>query len=271
MAGSGTLTLRDCIITLKGQTRAGDKMPTPLSVVTLQTPDEMVKMMMTPASSAPRIILEKCTVRGEGDLVTLRASRPIDLQLKDSLVYLQGSLLQQQQGAAKEPASGDGISIRFDHSAILTEAAMLQIHAGKMTPRFQHPLHVDSSDSLYARLGDQPLVLLDLPDVMETKVTQIVDWKSREGERGDVFVNFGATDPLLSASPAENGIAPQFFDREWRENYYSKIDLPQLFPAASIHPGRGMSALEPDDLVMPSELTEALLPYLKVGSRTKNP
>ena len=269
MTGSGTLTLQNCVITLKGQAKAGDKMPTPLSVVTLRAPDEMNKMMLTPASSTPRVVVERCTVRGEGDLVTLRASRPLDLQIKESLVYLQGSLLQQQQGAAKEPAAGDLLSIRFDRSAIMTEAAMLQIHAGKTTPRYQHPLHVESNDSLFAQLGDQPLVLLDLPDVMETNLTQKFDWKGLPGERGDVFVNFGATDALLSASPAENGIAAQFFDREWRENYYSKIDLTQLFPAGSIHPGGGLSRREPDDLFTPSELVDSLMPYFAVGKRTK--
>ena len=261
MTGSGTLTLQNCVITLKGQARAGDKMPTPLSVVTLRAPDEMSKMMLTPANSTPRIVLQNCTVRGEGDLVTLRASRPLELQVKESLVYLQGSLLQQQQGAAKEPASGDSISIRFDHSAILTEGAMLQIHAGKSAmPRYQHPLRVDSTDSLFARLGDQPIVLLDLPDVMEKMVPKLVDWHGQQGDRGDVFMNFDPNDAMLSVSPAENGIAPQFLKREWQENYYPQNANLRFFPADSIHPARmpPLSAQDPDELFTPSELTESL-------------
>jgi serine/threonine protein kinase len=265
----GTLTLRDCIVTLRG--RAGDKSATPLCVAAIGAPDEMGKMMLTPAGSSPRVILEKCTIRGEGDLVTLRASRPMDLQIKDSLVYLQGSVVQQQQGAAKQTADGDVVSIRVDHSAILTDGATLQIHAGKSTmPRFQHPYRIVSTDSLFARLGDQPIVLLDLPDVMEKTVPQLVDWRGQQGERGDAFVNFGPTDPVLTVSPAENGIAPQFFEREWQENYYKTPNL-RFFGADTIRVARPLrlSAQDPAELVSPTDQTEALMPYLDVGKRMK--
>jgi serine/threonine protein kinase len=272
MEGAGALTLRDCVVTLKGQGRAGDKSATPLSVVTLRAPDEMNKMMLTPASSAPRVVIERCTIRGEGDLVTLRASRPLDLQIKESLVYLQGSVVMQQQGAVKEPANSDGIGIRIDRSALLAEAAILQIHAGKSTmPRYQHPLRVDSTDSLYVRLGEQPIVLLDMPDVMEKMVPQLVDWRGHEGDRGDVFANFGPSDPMLTVPAAENGISPQFFDREWQENYYKQIEKVRFVPANSIRLGRPLSAQDPGELVGPSDLADAIAPYLDAGRRLKKP
>ena len=228
----------------------------------------MNKMMLTPANSMPRIVLEKCTIRGEGDLVTLRASRPLDLQVKDSLVYLQGSLVQQQQGAAKERTADDAVSIRVDHSAILTEAAMLQIHAGKSTmPRFQHPFRVVTTDSLFVRLGDQPIVLLDVPDVMEKMVTQHVDWRGQKVDRGDAFVNFGPNDPVLAVSPAENGIAPQFIERDWQENYYKQTANLRFFAADPIRLVRPLSGQDPGELVSPTDQTEALMPYLDVGKR----
>src|SRR5262249_50628575 len=156
-----------------------------------------------------KIVIQNCVVRGEGDLVTLRSSRPLELEIRESLIYLQGSVLDQQQGAAKEPATGDAISLQIVQSALMSVDAMFRLQAGKGPTSKSCPIRVESTDSLYARLSDQPIVQLDLPEVTEKMVPDLVKWTSQPGDRGDAFVNFGQTDPLLSASPAENGIAPQ--------------------------------------------------------------
>src|SRR5262249_29208687 len=45
------------------------------------------------AQQVPRVTLRDCFVRGAGDLLTIRASRACELEVVDSLVALDGSLL----------------------------------------------------------------------------------------------------------------------------------------------------------------------------------
>ncbi|MFO0927529.1 MAG: hypothetical protein U0736_10890 [Gemmataceae bacterium] len=90
LVGNGECVLRDCVVTLQ---RAGDRV---LAVATLGEPGKVMKLDMPTlrsASQGPRLALESCLVRGDGDVVISRVNRPFALDLKESMVLLSGSLV----------------------------------------------------------------------------------------------------------------------------------------------------------------------------------
>ncbi|HYV38664.1 MAG TPA: serine/threonine-protein kinase, partial [Gemmataceae bacterium] len=78
---------KQCVITLD----SADFPAAEMDVVTLLDLHDSIKM---PASGAhAEVKFETCFVRGRGDLVDVRASRPFELDLEGSLISLEGSLL----------------------------------------------------------------------------------------------------------------------------------------------------------------------------------
>jgi serine/threonine protein kinase len=96
--GDGECQFKYCLATL------ADNRDAALSLVTLADPSEVMRMDPPNPQQNPRLSLEDSFVRGKGNLVTVRASRPFDLQVQDSLVSLDGSFLV-EDGNARGPAN----------------------------------------------------------------------------------------------------------------------------------------------------------------------
>src|SRR6267378_3407 len=71
VAADGQVTLEDCVVTLEEQR------PVRLAMAVLSDPSNVMKMVDSPLpqAQAPLLHLDRCFVRGEGDLVAVRASR----------------------------------------------------------------------------------------------------------------------------------------------------------------------------------------------------
>src|SRR5205814_1576603 len=86
----------------------------PLSVVTLADPDEAMAMPSRSGRTGAEIHLQNCLVRGEGEVLTVRASRPLQLELDNTLLALAGSLLG-VQSRTKEAAPETWAQINLNH------------------------------------------------------------------------------------------------------------------------------------------------------------
>src|SRR5439155_5861045 len=76
--GDGGVQFTRCAVTLDGRQAAAQ-----LAAVTLADADEA--MMQPGGSGVPRVAFDTCFVRGDGDLVSARVSRPFEVEVKDSL------------------------------------------------------------------------------------------------------------------------------------------------------------------------------------------
>jgi hypothetical protein len=106
VGGEGSVTFRKCVVTLNGQEAA-----TPLSVVLL--PNFRDAIMSKDAGGIPKILIDNCFIRGDGDLVAARASRPFEMDVRDSLAVLKGSVLNLEADQDKAP-EGKEIALRLD-------------------------------------------------------------------------------------------------------------------------------------------------------------
>src|SRR5262249_28843528 len=84
LVGDGQCTFKDCVASLE------ELREVPVSLVTLCDPSSVMRMEGAPPPRQPgaRIRIEECFIRGAGDLVAARPSRPFELRLEDSLVAL---------------------------------------------------------------------------------------------------------------------------------------------------------------------------------------
>jgi hypothetical protein len=87
IVGTGQCTFKECAATLDGTDGVT------LSVVTLADPNTAMRSEPRASRPTPDVRFQDCFVRGQGDLVAVRASRPFRLDVENALVVLTGSLL----------------------------------------------------------------------------------------------------------------------------------------------------------------------------------
>lgn len=253
--GFGGCTLKNCTITMRPL--QGAKFA--LSVVSVST-SEVGKMMMNDPNKAPEsvptVVLSDCFIRGDGDVVALKESKPVSVQVSRSLAILGGSLLHQQQAApkdisGKEPPAGDVIALRMSSSAFFFAEPLVTLQSGKLKPWHQHPLRVESADScLFTTLEDRPLVSLETLEDRE-KLSAIFEWKGA----GNAYAQF-------KTAVIEQTSADFRLDEEGWKNDIDRGAL--FFPSGfKMLPPRPYATAKPGDFMIRSESLSDLQPYLE--------
>jgi serine/threonine protein kinase len=207
--GNGSCTFKQCVLTLpEGDKDPADKRP---SVVRLTDPGKAMKTGPQPTRSAPEIRFEDCLVRGQGNLVAVLPSRPLDLEVTNAVVALDGCLLA-VDGTAKDPpaASTSGSTnqvVRLANvTAYLTEP-LLHLRAKDGGKGLVGTAVRKASDCLFVAAGDKPLIELDGADSRD-QMMRLVEWQ--EG-RHNAYVRF---DKMLSYPPHSSGT---YYQEQWRK------------------------------------------------------
>ncbi len=154
-----------------------------LNVVTFIDLDKMVKGG-TPTTASARVSFDECLVRGRGDLVLLRGCRRLQVDVKNSLIALDGSLLD-IESANKQMPMDEGVRWKMSKTSVfVTESlfAMRSKSAGKGLSESQ----VDADNCLLVSIASeqQPIVLLATERTINLE--KLLKW------RGDknYFANF---------------------------------------------------------------------------------
>ncbi len=164
---SGHCVFKNCYLTLRASNNV------PLNVVTFVDLDRMVKMGVPNPSSA-RVEFHECFVRGRGDLVALNGCRLLHVDMKDSLVTLDGSLLD-IRAANKAMPMNQGVRWKMERSSVFTTQSIfaLKSPAGKGLTI----THADIEGCLFASLAlKQPIVELGVEEPLE----KYLKWKGEQ-------------------------------------------------------------------------------------------
>jgi serine/threonine protein kinase len=254
MGGNASCIFKNCVITMRpSETLKRDKR-LPLSVVTLADTEGAMKMAPQSPRTAAEIHLFDSLVRGEGEILTVRASRPLDLEINNTMVVLAGSLMGVQAGA-KEPAAEAEAKIRLNHVSALLSEPLLVFHSGK-NPKGFIPTQVDrAQNSLFVGLGDKPFVVVEGNDSGDSNPRDYLVWT---GEH-NAYATF---EKMLSMRPEEG---PSFFSmnsKSWIE-FYRETDA--KFPTAPLGLGSGLTrspwTASPELFTLSAEQREELLPF----------
>ncbi|HWY87560.1 MAG TPA: hypothetical protein VNX28_12580, partial [Gemmataceae bacterium] len=259
MGGNASCTLKNCLITMRPSDSIKHPKRVPLSVVTLADPELAMKMATGSPRPAAEIHLLDSFVRGEGDVLAVRASRPMDLEVNNTLLAMAGSLLSVQAGA-KEPAPEAEARIRLNHvSAFLTEP-LLAFRSGKHPKGFV-PAGVDAANSLFIGLGDKPFVLIEANDFTDGSLRDYFVWKGEHNA-------YGTYEKMLVIRPDEGQPLFSMNNPRWWIDYTKEADSKVLALAFNISPMATRSLWSAgSDFFMPNpDLREELLPFGAVVS-----
>jgi hypothetical protein len=163
VAGDGQCVFKDCLVTLQ-------EAPTvQFALVALLDPAATMRMGGPARPQGPSVKVEGCFVRGAGDLVSVRASRPFELSVEDSLLSLEGSLLV-VDGTTRDLASPPSSQVQLrkvtayltDHLVWLRAAA----DEARMGRSGLVPTQLSLEHSLFAAAAGKSLVHLDGVDTV---------------------------------------------------------------------------------------------------------
>lgn len=209
--GNAACTFRNCVLTLKQNEKVNSK-GVPLSVITLSDIDEAMMMGMKSTRTSPEVVFENCFIRGEGDAVSIRAGRPLDLRLDNTLVGLTGSLVN-VLGGKKETTVDTFVKVNLQKSSIFTTKPLLACEQG-LHPKGLPPLRDSSAKGcLFTALESKPLVVLDYPDLSDATLRSCFDWK----DGGNAYSGF---DKLLENSASDYRLNYQ----GWKDNFCKDAD-----------------------------------------------
>ncbi|MFM7161289.1 MAG: protein kinase domain-containing protein [Planctomycetaceae bacterium] len=132
----------------------------PVAAIEWQATDPDLMPDMPMPGSPPRaplsVELVESLVRGEGDLLLVRRPDPLRIDIRQVVVALQGSLLQQRL-AADVRVDANTQELRIDHATVALGGSLVRLECQtdvKKLPQVQ----VQASNCLFAAVGESPLV-----------------------------------------------------------------------------------------------------------------
>ncbi len=191
VVGAGQCTFKDCVATLDGS-------DVHLALVTLADPNTAMRLESRAGRQAPEVRFQDCFVRGEGDLVLARASRPFKLELDNALIVVTGSLLAVEGNSDDTPAQPPA-QLVLNHLTAQVSDHVIHLRASKNSKGLVGT-SVLASDCLFAAAGSKSLIHLEGLE-NEEQMKRLVAWR---GER-NVYSNF---QQLLDQQPKESDTMP---------------------------------------------------------------
>ncbi|HZZ78121.1 MAG TPA: hypothetical protein VFE62_06365, partial [Gemmataceae bacterium] len=144
---------KQCVVTLKAQSDVQ------LNVATLVDLNLMMKMDTAPPPA--RLEFHDCFIRGRGDLVSLRGSRVLNVEMKNSLVVLDGSLLDVTASDKAAMRPQDGVRWKMERTSAFTTDSIFALRS--RTANGLARTDADVKGCLLVSLRpERPIVLLDM-------------------------------------------------------------------------------------------------------------
>jgi hypothetical protein len=232
VVGQGCCVFEDCVITLDqpGSVRLG--------VAMLNEPSGVMKMgPAAPDGQVPRVFLKRCFVRGEGDLLSVHAGRSLQLKVEDSLIVLNGSLLN-SDGAVEPPVAPLARLELTQVTAYLTDHL---VRLAGRDIRSLLPVEVRPvKDCLFASGGGKALVHLDGLETSDAQMHSVLTWEGTH----NAYSRFA---PMLDQKPRGEDMPLPPYDRDRWKTFTGETDamfVPVKF-ADPPGPGTALAAVGP--------------------------
>ncbi|MFN0053415.1 MAG: protein kinase domain-containing protein [Planctomycetales bacterium] len=104
------------------------------------------------------IEVSRTLVRGQGDLFLVRQGEPVRLNVRQSVVAIQGAMLA-VRGLTEAPPEGSQIELRLDHVTAVMQEGLIRVEGGPGA-RKQLPMQVQAADNIFSSSGNSPLVTM---------------------------------------------------------------------------------------------------------------
>jgi serine/threonine protein kinase len=202
--GNGQCSLKKCVVTLDPTAAAS----TALAAISLTDFGGMMKADTT-FRTQPRITLESCVVRGQGDLVWDRAGRMFDLEVRNTLAVLAGHFLDLE--VTTETAT-PLVSATLANVTAYQTGNWIRMSCGKDVATMP-ALRCATSNCLFVAAAGHALIHLEGTDTSEDRLKEKVQWSSEDN--GNVYAGFN--DGVLDQRPHGEGMPqPAIMSDKWK-------------------------------------------------------
>jgi hypothetical protein len=216
MAGYGRCSFKHCVFTLDPASR-----DVRLSAVTLLDSKGVMKMpTKTEGRTAPEVVVRTCLVRGQGSLLAGRACRPYDLDVSNSLVALEGSLLD-ADGTPREMTAERGAQIKLARVTTYLTENLLHLYGSKAGKGFLTLRVEPATDCLFASPQGKPLVHLENLD-SEEQMRRAFAWKGGNNA-------YSGFDKMMEMQPGDGEVVMRRFDPEAWQRFANVADADPRF------------------------------------------
>jgi serine/threonine protein kinase len=265
LLGGKSCTFKNCVFTLVEEDDS--------QVAAVHLPDIRSGMaMMTPAAKqAPRIVFENCLIRGKGRGVWTEVSRPLNLEMSDTLVAIDGPMILAEAGG-KEASNGNSTA-KLTRVTALAGGPIIEMRGGTtidaMRPGGLVKLDVDTDACLFVAVEDAGRPLVDIDGVDPTDWKSVLNWHVAKGNR---YANFEAASPLAVIKPGGDGMVKEWNRSQWINNIgepppEATKRFGEIKFAAPVSKRKDLPTVKPADIV-PKSMDFADLtgtPALEVG------
>jgi hypothetical protein len=251
VAGDGQCVFKDCVVTLD------ESRGKPLALVMLGDSSRVTKTERVAALPVtPVVSIENCFIRGQGDLVSIRNARPLDLRVENTLVGLAGSFLNVEAGAREAPAP-PVVQMKLTRVTAYLTDYLVRLRALTLG---KEPVSIQVSPAtncLFASADGKPLVHLEGVDIGNDQMKSVLTWV---GGRQNAYSKF---QPMLDQSPQADEVAMPTMDHDSWKQFTGEWDA--SFPTPSV------KFAEPPEAPLAGSLPRALPSHFRakgdVGSQ----
>jgi serine/threonine protein kinase len=175
LVGNGECTLRNCVATLQGPGKMR------LALATLTSTGKVMKLDMPPTRTpdqGPKLVVEGCFIRGEGDLLWTRASRPFGMEVNKSLAALSGDLVSiGVLPGAEVPKDTQRTQVSLQGTTTWLGGSLIRLSAGKDVPNLV-PVTCKAVNCLFIPAGrDKNLISLEGAETEEKLLREKLTWE----------------------------------------------------------------------------------------------
>jgi len=209
VTGEGQCTFKKCLFTLKDSREP----QAPRSLFMLPDPSSVMrKDTKGPSQGGPKLRLEGCFVRGDGELVTVRGSQAFNLEVEDSLIALDGSLLT-MDGSTKEPPTKPPVQVSLTRVTVYVNEPLLVLRACESKPMpGLVPTHVVQVANCVIASGREKNALVHLEGMdSDEQMRRLFTWGEGKQNIYSGFMN------MLEQRPRPDNAMPlsQFDKSKW--------------------------------------------------------
>ena len=256
LVDNGECTLKNCIVTLQ---KAGE---TRLALATLAEAGSAMKLEMPPTrepKQGPKLTIEGCFIRGEGDLIWTKASRPFGLDMTKSLAMLSGSLLNiEVKPEAKAPLKDAKTLVSLKSSTTYLGGPLVRLSWGK-DPRGLVDVNCKARNCLFVPAEPNQTMMIELKgsDSDEKMLQDGGAWKWEGGS--NTYGNFKA---LLQQTPVGDEMMSMvaWSKDKWTKEYGEESSTFAADPVKKPSETTSFARMEPDQLSPPRQSSDSGVP-----------
>ncbi|VTR90964.1 serine threonine protein kinase : Putative serine/threonine protein kinase OS=Gemmata sp. Wa1-1 PE=3 SV=1: Pkinase [Gemmata massiliana] len=209
--GGRSCTFKNCTFTLSEKDDA--------QVAAVYLPNLKPVMEMDPgARPVPRVVFDHCVIRGRGRGVWVEVTRPLNLEMTDTLTALDGPVLLSEAGG--KPVATSASAARFVRVTALVAGPIVEMRGAKAADTMRTAgltrLDVEADECLFVAVPLAGRALVELDGVEPIDWNSVLRWQVK---KPNLYANFEATAAVAQIRPPHGeGTAKEWSWDDWIGN-----------------------------------------------------